>query len=131
MAEGKADTAEAMRRVAEIEEKLLSGESRAEIVRFCTNKYGLAARQIDKYMVRARQQLRKSINERTELSINWHIRARKRLLREANDQRDTRSALSVLRDIGELQGFYVEKHEVTGKDGAPIEYIKLPETARE
>jgi len=127
----KADYAEAQKRVAEVADMMLAGENRNEIVRFGAKKWGIKARQIEKYMVKARAALRAKINERTELSVNWHLRARMRILSQAQRQRDARASLAVLRDIGELQGLYKEKVEITGKDGAPIEYIKLPETAKE
>jgi len=127
----KADYAEAQKRVAEVADMMLAGENRNEIVRFGAKKWGIKARQIEKYMVKARAALRAKINERTELSVNWHLRARMRILSQAQQQRDARASLAVLRDIGELQGLYKEKVEITGKDGAPIEYIKLPETAKE
>lgn len=122
----KADYAESQKRVAEVAEMMLSGENRNEIVRFGSKKWGIGARQIEKYMVRARAALRAKINERTELSVNWHLRARMRILSQAQRQRDARASLAVLRDIGELQGLYKEKVEITGKDGAPIE-IKWPD----
>lgn len=127
----KADYAESQKRVAEVADMMLAGENRNEIVRFGAKKWGIKARQIEKYMVKARAALRAKINERTELSVNWHLRARMRILSQAQQQRDARASLAVLRDIGELQGLYKEKLEITGKDGAPIEYIKLPETAKE
>ena len=76
----KADYAESQKRVAEVAEMMLSGENRNEIVRFGSKKWGIGARQIEKYMVRARAALRAKINERTELSVNWHLRARMRIL---------------------------------------------------
>ena len=39
--------------------------------------------------------------------------------------------MKALELLSKYVGILVEKHEHTGKDGAPIEYIKLPETAKE
>lgn len=39
--------------------------------------------------------------------------------------------MKALELLSKYVGILVEKHEHTGRDGAPIEYIKLPETAKE
>jgi phage terminase small subunit len=45
--------------------------------------------------------------------------------------RPNASKMKALELLAKYLGMLVEKHEHTGKDGAPIEYIKLPETAKE
>ncbi len=45
--------------------------------------------------------------------------------------RPNASKMKALELLAKYLGMLIEKHEHTGKDGAPIEYIKLPETARE
>ena len=45
--------------------------------------------------------------------------------------RPNASKMKALELLAKYLGMLIEKHEHTGKDGAPIEYIKLPETAKE
>ena len=45
--------------------------------------------------------------------------------------RPNASKMKALELLAKYLGMLIEKHEHTGKDGAPIEYMKLPETAKE
>lgn len=75
----------------------------------------------------------KAINERMEADRD-SVKAR--VLGLWNDistgsEVSLRDRLKASELLAKYAGLLTERVEVTGKDGAPIEYIRLPETARE
>lgn len=122
----KATNIEVERRAFEVQRMLLECKGRPEILQYMTNKYDMSVRTADFYIHRARRIIHRDLSKRETLSIGWHIRARQNIIDKATEQGDTRAALAALADIAKLQGMYIEKTEVTGKDGAPIE-IKWPD----
>lgn len=117
--------------MAQVVKMLLQCRPRAEIVPYITAEWGVTERTARLYVALARKDVQKEFHRREQISLTWHLKARQNLVNQAIESGDHRAALAAMQDVAKLQGLYVEKHEVTGKDGAPIEYIKLPETAKE
>ena len=67
------------------------------------------------------------VNEKFELSQEWMINEWKKLVEYGNKWMEEGKPIDVttvkdsLKEIGKLAGYYVEKKEVTGMDGMPID----------
>lgn len=127
----KSNRVEAAARVSFVKRLLLQSKDRPEILHICSLKWGVSTRQIMTYMAKARREIQKEFHRRDALSITWHIKARQNIIDKCIEANQPHAALSALQDIAKLQGLYIEKHEHTGKDGAPIQYEALPATAKE
>ena len=127
----KASKVDILRRISAVKRMMLQCKERAEIVQFASENWLVTERQAYTYMVRARREIQAELSRRDNISLTWHIKARQNIINHSMENNEPRVALAAMRDIAELQGLYVQKHEHTGKDGAPIEYIRLPETAKE
>jgi len=75
----------------------------------------------------------KALNERAEADRD-SVKARVLSLWHGvsqDGQNNLRDRLKASELLAKYAGLLTERVEVTGKDGAPIEYIRLPETAKE
>jgi len=80
-----------------------------------------------------RAAISKALNERAEADRD-SVKARVlSLWHEVSQdgQNNLRDRLKASELLAKYAGLLTERVEVTGKDGAPIEYIRLPETAKE
>ena len=113
------------KRVFQISELLLDCVSNYEIVQGCTNEWNIGWRQVYKYIAVARQKIEKTYQKEFQQNLSWHMVARKKLVRKLLNKKDEKGAAQVLRDMAELQGYYKQLHEITGKDGEPIKFIDV------
>jgi hypothetical protein len=113
---------EKIKRVDMIEGFILSGTRRAEILEFTRVHWGLAEAQTDNYIAEATALIKAEANKTREESFAEHIEFRRQIRKRAMGEGDLRVALESARDEAKLRGLYPsEKHELTGKDGMPIQ----------
>lgn len=116
----KSNRLEAAERASFVKRLFLQSKERSEIVRICSQKWGISERQIVNYMAKARRDIQKEFHKRDALSLTWHIKARQNIIDKCIEANQPHAALSALQDIAKLQGLYIDKSEVTGKDGGPL-----------
>lgn len=126
--------AELTRRIETVVTLVLSGLRPREIWRFVTEKsdWGISERSLSRYLGKANESIALVAEENAERQMAL---ARARLMdlykRSINIQ-DYKTSLSVLRESIKLNGLYpAEKHELTGKDGGPIEYTDAKQRLRD
>mgnify|MGYP000930120432 CR=1 FL=1 len=122
----KATAAEIEERVTVVYTLLIRGASRDEILRHGAEKWTLATRQMEDYLARATERL-KALAAYVHEEELGRARAQLHDLYGKNMKvQDYKAALQVRKDLSELLGLYapkVEKHEHTGRDGAPMSLL--------
>lgn len=146
-----ADQSEKLRRVEMIAHYLIQGYSHSDIIRNCKPTWNVTKRTIENYIHDAHEFLVENVVKKLEKRYAWHQAARLALYREKLKERkdvsksslnlaDKTLALSrvdkvlmgLLRDMARIDGLYIERVEITGKDGAPLvpNIIALPDNGR-
>jgi len=121
----KADRQESDRRVRQVSNWLLDGESSSDIIKYCEENWQIKQVQAYAYIEKARK-LWDEINQ-NELVYNltWHIQTRRKLLNKCIKDGDKSNARQVLNDLADIQGISRNRIEHTGKDGEPIQVINV------
>lgn len=121
----KADTQESNRRVAQISEMLLDGESYQQIIQYCSDTWNIGERQVYNYIKKARSKWDEICNKQLESNLNWHLLTRGRLYQKCIKKEDFSNARQTLNDLADIQGISRNRIEHTGKDGEPIQVINV------
>jgi hypothetical protein len=116
----KADTQESNRRVAQISEMLLDGESYQQIIQYCSDTWNIGERQVYNYIQKARSKWDEICNKQFESNLNWHLLTRGRLYQKCIKKEDFSNARQTLNDLADIQGISRNRVEHTGKDGGEI-----------
>lgn len=109
---------------------LLEGKSRASVVTYITDNYGVAKRTADYYIQKAKKLIGDTARQPTEkaLALGDHI-ARRRLLYELQLQsKDYRGARMTADSEARLLGLLVDSVEVSTKDFWTAEFEKLEQS---
>lgn len=120
----KADRIETDNRVRAIQEWILQGQTTVDIIRQCTIKWNISQRQAYRIFEKAYDEFHDMRHNSLKRRLSYHLESRLKLFREMKDKNTpngARSACMILDSMAKLEGVMVEKHEHTGKDGAPIE----------
>jgi hypothetical protein len=81
----------------------------------------LSYSQIRRYVQKAEELIRESCRTSRKKLIRRHEAMRRALYAKAVSQGDIRAAMTVLKDLADLQGIYPPKRrEVSGADGGPV-----------
>lgn len=82
--------------------------------------------------VRARvEELRERVAAKVGITLESHLAALAELSRRAAEENQFSAAISAEVARGKASGIYIDKHEITGKGGAPIQQTNLtPEEFR-
>lgn len=113
-------------RVDEVLELLLEKPNlirvrRSDLWRKVGERYGVSDRQAKKYVSWAFEKLAEITEKGLADKLKLSILDRESIIRRARRSGDLRSELAALKDRDALLGLYVERHEVTGKDGGEIQ----------
>ena len=119
----KADKRESKKRVLQISEWLLEGQSTYEIVEHCGQNWGIKRAQVYKYIDKAKGEWEETYKKDFVNNLNWHLIARRRLYKNALKGDRYSEANNILKDIADLQGLYKQVHEITGKDGEMFQHL--------
>ena len=102
----KADKQESDRRVLQVSEWLLDGESTYKIVQYCTEKWEIEERQARVYITKARKKWDEIYEKDFNNNVNWHLIARRKLFNKCIKENDRSTALNTIKDIAAIQGLY-------------------------
>lgn len=145
------DKSEKARRVETIAHYLVQGYSHSDIIRNCRPTWGVTKRTVESYIHDAHRFLVDNIVKRLEDRYAFHQTARLALYRENLKQRAKveksdmpmadktlalarldKNIMALLRDMARIDGLYIERVEITGKDGEPLipNVLALPDNGR-
>lgn len=110
----KADSNIVRNREKEIANQLINGNSRDNILHY-TSKWGLSDRQIDTYILRAKDLIEKSIKRKVEYDYAKAVRRYEDLYRLSIEKKDYRTALSVNKELTTLQGLFKQEIQHSGE----------------
>ena len=114
------------KRVLEVFKLLLRGASRAEIWQHLAENGAEPERTVDRYIARASQRFKALAKVDAEKERGRQLARLEDLYSRLFRIQDYRTALAVLKERNELAGLYpekVQKHEHTGRDGAPMSLL--------
>lgn len=114
--------AETAKRINHVQQLILDGIGTYEIVRFATEQWDVKRRQVEKYIQVANEQIEEIYEKELKNKLSWHHIARRRLYKKALQENQTSVALNILKDMADLEGHYKNIHELTGRDGQPVEF---------
>jgi len=113
---------------------MLDGYSRYAIVRYCSNKWHIGSRQVDKYITKINEELNKTKAESFEAIKRRAIKRCERHRVRCREAGDRRTEAIMIKEINEIEGSKIQKHEITGVEGKPLIpaqiVIQLPDNGR-
>lgn len=115
----KSDKNTVEQRIKEIATKLINGNSREDIVLYCSENWDIGERQTDKYIVRAKELVEKSVKRRIEYDYAKAVRRYEDLYKVSYEKKDYKTALAVNKELTVLQGLYKQQLEHSGS----VEFI--------
>lgn len=101
-------------RVAEVSEMLINGVNRASIVHYSSDNWDISERQVDKYISKARELIQSDIIKNLEFDYAKSIKRYESLYQKAIEIKDYRLALTVNKEITQLQGLSKMQIEHSG-----------------
>lgn len=131
MAGIKIDKIEKERRIRVVQEWILSDHTSPDIVSQAAAKWGVSVRQAYRYVADAYKGFRETNEVVVANRLHYHIQRRMKLLRDLekkNTSHSIKASLNILDSMAKLEGVLIDKHELTGKDGGPIQtQSKVPD----
>lgn len=118
----RADKITLDKRVRAVMEWMMQGFMTKDIITQCTNQWGVDQRQCYKYIKEAKKIFVKVTEEDIKERLAFHIAARMNLyngIEGKKTPRGAKAALEILKDIADLEGYYMQKVDVTTQ-GNPI-----------
>lgn len=104
---GKRTTeADVAMRVEAVRRLILQGANRYDILQFVAKNWCASARMADDYVARARQSILEAMKPERAQNLAEHIEARRDIRRKANEAKDHRLVLDVLKDEAKLMDLY-------------------------
>lgn len=113
----KATQAEMIKRIAAVEDLMLRGASRNNILRSITMKWGVLERQAENYIAEVRKAWRMAEAERAPHRMEDALEKRRFLYEKAVAGEDYRLALEVEKSTTKLRGLDVDRVEIVGMAG--------------
>lgn len=126
----KATKAETQLRISQIYKMLLSGVGRAEIIQYGSKNWEIGDRQTDDLIARTNKIFEANAEVIRDREFGKSISRLNDLYMRSMQVQDYKTCLSVQKEVIALLGLSAPlKHkveqELTGKDGAPIAFVKL------
>jgi len=139
----KCDKLELSKRIRAVQEYVLMDYSRSDIIAQAMTQWGISKSQAVRYYYLAYDSWQEITEKDTARRLNYHIHKRMKLLRQIDREylktpQGVKAQLDIVQDLAKLEGLYVRKLEVTGKEGepiaikvdpSPIDYSKLSDAA--
>jgi hypothetical protein len=104
-----------IQRVKKIVDSLLAGQSRDEIVHYSSVKWKIGERQTDKYIAKARDTIERSIKREVDFDYSKAVRRYEELYKLALNNKDYRTAMTINKELSNLQGLHRIQIEHSGK----------------
>ncbi len=115
----KADKSTVVQRIKDVAKMLINGNSREDIILHCSAIWSIGERQTDKYIVRAKTLVEKSVKKKIEYDYAKAIRRYEDLYKFCIEKKDYKTAITVNKELTNLQGLNKTKVEHSGN----IEFI--------
>ncbi len=115
----RANNAEIVQRIGEIATLLIKGESRENIVRFSTEKYGVKERMTEKYIAKAKLFIEESVEKKINYDYSKAVMRYEELYKHSFEEKDYRTCLSINKELTILQGLNKVQIEHSGN----VEFI--------
>ena len=115
----KSDKNTVNQRVNIVAEQLIEGKSRTEIIQYSSDNWTVGERQTDKYIAKARELISKENKKNVMYDYGKALKRYEHLFSKAMGEKDYRLALSVNKEISQLQGLNKVEIEHSGS----IEFI--------
>lgn len=114
----KSSNVEYYKRVRQVQEWLIQGNTTTDIVQNCISSWGIVERQAYRYLKDAFELFRKQSKREIEQSRAFHIQARMKLYKEALNGKQNKTALDILDSIAKLEALFIQKidHTTKGKE---------------
>src|SRR5271157_382535 len=109
----KSTKAEKENRLTKINELLLNGYSRVDIVQYSAENWNINERQTDKYIREVKENITTHFNQTREENIGIALARRENLYKDAREKNEIRTALEVDKDLRKLQGLYEDRLSVS------------------
>jgi hypothetical protein len=116
----KATDAEILKRLKAVEVRLLQNDSYSDIVRFCTKKYKITSRQVDKYIRKIKDKWTEILDKDSEQNLSKAIVQREMLYNKIIKSKKLshnkiKIALKILDSIAKIQGLMINKIDLKGE----------------
>lgn len=115
----RATKGEIAKRIGEIATMLINGESRETVVRFSSENYGVGERMAEKYMVKAKELIEKSVKKEVEYDYSLAVSRYEELYRLSFEKKDFKTCLSINKELSVLQGL----HKVQVEHSGSVQFI--------
>ena len=115
----KSDKSTVIQRIKDVAKMLINGNSREDIVLHCSVNWDIGERQTDKYILRAKGLVEKSVKRKIEYDYAKAICRYEDLYKFCIDKKDYKTAITVNKELTNLQGLNRVKVEHSGN----IEFI--------
>lgn len=125
-AKPKASKLEVLQRVRVVQDWILNDYSYSDIITSAETRFDVGKRQAERYYAAAYQGFKKDDEESLDHKKAYYLSKKKKLIRDMDPQyKKTPSGIrtinKVLDSMAQLEGIVIQKYELTGKDGGPIE----------
>ena len=110
----RATKGEIENRVGQIAIMLINGESKANVVRFSTENFGVRERMTEKYLVKAKELIEKSIKKEVEYDYSLAVSRYSELYKRSFEKKDFRTCLAINKELSTLQGLHKVQVEHSG-----------------
>jgi hypothetical protein len=115
----KADKSTVAQRIKDVAKMLINGNSREDVVLHCSVQWNIGERQTDKYIVRAKTLVEKSVKRKLEYDYSKAVWRYEDLYKFCIEKKDYKTAITVNKELTNLQGLNKVKVEHSGN----IEFI--------
>jgi len=114
------------RRIRNVQEWIMDDYPYGDIVRSIVNKWGLSERQAQRYIKTAYEEFRDKEDLSIESKKAYYIKRKKKLIRDMDPRVKTtasgaRAINKILDSMAELEGIKINKIQLTGKNGEPLD----------
>lgn len=124
----KSDSSEMEKRINQIYLLILQGFQRKQIIQFCSENYKIGERQVDEYLLKAREIIKSNIDTDTAGKKNELLNQYYDLYRKNYEEEDFKECRNILKDIGSIFGVEaMTKIDLTtnGKTITPPQEVKI------
>jgi len=108
----KSTNAQILERVKEVINLLINGNSREDIVQYCTAQWKIKERQTDTYIKKAKKHIEEKVEKEIDYNFNLTILRMNNLYKKSIDKKDYKTALSIQKELAQLLQLYDTKLKI-------------------
>ncbi len=126
MSTERASKIEVAKRIRTVQEWILDDHTYSDIIRSSVARWDISERQAERYYAKAFEDFHEATRQSTESLKAYYKKRKMKLIREMDPvlkktPSGVRAANKVLDSMAKLDGIVIDKIEVTGKDGGPLQ----------